>query len=239
MTATQGGHLRPVVAADERRGAAPLGNDAVQHVDGVIGVDPAVALDRQRLAGELVHDVQQLEVAPVGGLIPLKVDRPHMIGSLGRSRSAGTVEIPSRWRLRAAAALDLLPRATAAASACGSAPNPHRAAADAPAIPTAGDAARSAAAPCAAPDRHPPPAGRGAGWSDAENMWQAGSARRLRGTRSASICSGVRSGWLPPARYARRQPRPARVFALLLGIGSAWQRLNARKTAQRRSTMPG
>jgi hypothetical protein len=43
----------------------------------------ALTLDRQGFAGELVHDVQQLEVVSVSALIELKVDRPQVIGSLG------------------------------------------------------------------------------------------------------------------------------------------------------------
>ena len=48
----------------------------------MIGVDPPPALDRQRLTGELVDDVQQLQVVPVSGLVELEVDRPHVIGCL-------------------------------------------------------------------------------------------------------------------------------------------------------------
>jgi hypothetical protein len=43
-----------------------------------------VALDRQRLAGELVDDVQELQDLAIGGLVELKVDRPHVIGVPGR-----------------------------------------------------------------------------------------------------------------------------------------------------------
>jgi len=39
----------------------------------------------QRLPGELVDDVQQLEHVPVGGLIELKIERPDMV----RARSPG------------------------------------------------------------------------------------------------------------------------------------------------------
>ena len=45
-------------------------------------VDPAMALDRQRLASELIHHVQQLQVVPVRSLIELKIDRPHVIRPL-------------------------------------------------------------------------------------------------------------------------------------------------------------
>jgi hypothetical protein len=49
----------------------------------VVCIDPALALNSQRLAGELVDDVQQLEVVAISGLIPLEVQRPHMIRRLG------------------------------------------------------------------------------------------------------------------------------------------------------------
>jgi hypothetical protein len=42
-----------------------------------------VALDRQGLPRELVHNVQQLQQATVSGLVELKVQGPHMIGPLG------------------------------------------------------------------------------------------------------------------------------------------------------------
>ena len=77
-----GGHLRPVVAAQEPWRGPALGHEPGEHVDGLIAVDPAVALDRQCLAGELVHHVQQLEVVPVRGLIELKIDRLHVIRPL-------------------------------------------------------------------------------------------------------------------------------------------------------------
>jgi hypothetical protein len=49
----------------------------------LVGVDASVTLDRECLAGELVDDVQQLQDPPVGGLIKLEVQRPHVIGVLG------------------------------------------------------------------------------------------------------------------------------------------------------------
>ena len=95
-----GGHLRPVVTTHEPRRGAAFGDEPVQHVDGLVGVDTAVALDRQRLAGELVHDVQQLEVVPISGLIPLEIDRPHVIGPLRPQPIRRDRGVPSRWRLR-------------------------------------------------------------------------------------------------------------------------------------------
>jgi hypothetical protein len=74
---------RQVVAVDVPRRGAALGDEAVQDRDGLVGVDAALTLDRERLAGELVHDVQQLQDSAVGGLVVLIVDRSHMIGRLG------------------------------------------------------------------------------------------------------------------------------------------------------------
>ena len=108
-----GGHLRPVVAAHEPGRGPALADEAVEHVDGLVGVDPAVALDRQRLAGELVHDVQQLEVVPVSGLIPLEVDRPHVIGRLGpQPRPLAPWTHPAADACAACAAPAAPPRAT-------------------------------------------------------------------------------------------------------------------------------
>jgi hypothetical protein len=45
----------------------------------VVGVDPPAALDCQRFTGELVDHVQELENPPVGGLVELEIQRPHVI----------------------------------------------------------------------------------------------------------------------------------------------------------------
>jgi hypothetical protein len=78
-----GGQLGPVVATDERRCGRALGDEALQRGDGLVGVDAAVTLDRQRLAGEFVDDMQQLEDLPVGGLVKLEVQRPYLVWCLG------------------------------------------------------------------------------------------------------------------------------------------------------------
>ena len=44
----------------------------------------AVDGDGQGFAGVLIDDVEQLQDPPVGGLVELVVQRPHMIGVLGR-----------------------------------------------------------------------------------------------------------------------------------------------------------
>ena len=51
--------------------------------DRLIGVDPPVALDRERLAGVLVDDVQELQDPAVLGLVELEVERPDVVGALG------------------------------------------------------------------------------------------------------------------------------------------------------------
>ena len=60
-----------------------LGDDAVQHVDNVVGVDTPLGLHRQRFAGELVNDVKQLDRATVVGDVELKIERPHLVWPLG------------------------------------------------------------------------------------------------------------------------------------------------------------
>jgi hypothetical protein len=60
-----GGQLLAVVTADEPGCCAALGDQAVQHVHGGVGVDPTVDLNRQGLAGVLIHDVEQLQAPPI------------------------------------------------------------------------------------------------------------------------------------------------------------------------------
>src|SRR3954447_10177051 len=75
------GQLRSVVTAHVR-GRAALVGEALEHGHGLVGVDAAGDVDRERLAGELVNDVEQLDHAAVGGLIELEVQRPDLIGPL-------------------------------------------------------------------------------------------------------------------------------------------------------------
>ena len=60
------------------RGAA-LGDEAFDNGDQRVGVAGAPHPHGQRLPGELVDDVEELEPATVGGLVELEVDRPHMV----------------------------------------------------------------------------------------------------------------------------------------------------------------
>ncbi len=76
------GQLGAVVAPDVLWRPAPGEHQALERGDGSVGVDRPPALDRVRLAGELVNDVQQLEDPTVGGLIELDVERPDLIGAL-------------------------------------------------------------------------------------------------------------------------------------------------------------
>jgi len=67
-------------------------------------VDAACDQHRQRLARKLVDDVQQLQRPHVGGLVELKIERPHMVGSLcaqplgGDRRLAEPPELASALR---------------------------------------------------------------------------------------------------------------------------------------------
>jgi hypothetical protein len=53
-----GGELWAVVTAHELRCPAPLGDQALELRDGGVRVDATLALDGQRLASELINDVQ-------------------------------------------------------------------------------------------------------------------------------------------------------------------------------------
>jgi hypothetical protein len=91
-----GGHLGAVVAAEVRRGA-PRRDEPLEDRDGLIGGDRAVDVHDQRLARELVDDVQQLQRLAVGGLVELEVKRPHMIGALGAQTLRRPGGVPEPW----------------------------------------------------------------------------------------------------------------------------------------------
>jgi hypothetical protein len=74
-----GGQLRAVVAADEPRWPAALGDQLVEHGDGGVRVDPAIDPDGEGLAGVFVDDVEQLEDPPIGGLVELVVTGPRLV----------------------------------------------------------------------------------------------------------------------------------------------------------------
>ena len=61
---------------------ATAGDDPLEHVDGAVGVDPPLDLNRERFAGVLVDDVQELQDAAVCGRVELEVERPHLIWPL-------------------------------------------------------------------------------------------------------------------------------------------------------------
>jgi hypothetical protein len=89
------GHLRTVVTPDELRTAALLGDDPVQYFHDLVAIDAALGFHRQRLAGELVHDVEQLDRTAVFGDVPLEIKGPHMIGTLGAQPVAWHRGIPT------------------------------------------------------------------------------------------------------------------------------------------------
>jgi hypothetical protein len=89
-----GGQLRAVVTADERWRRLALADEAVEHGHRVVSVDPLAALDRQRLPGELIHNVQELQDPPIGSLVELKSIAPHDLAALLAGAGAGTVELP-------------------------------------------------------------------------------------------------------------------------------------------------
>ena len=61
VTQDVGGQLWAIVTADEPRRRVPLGDQAVEHVHGGVGVDPAGDLDGKGFAGVLIDDVEQLQ----------------------------------------------------------------------------------------------------------------------------------------------------------------------------------
>ena len=74
--------LRAVVAADVLGRSTASGHQAIEDRDRGVGSDPSPALDRERLTGVLVDDVQELQDPPVGGLVELEVERPDLVGAL-------------------------------------------------------------------------------------------------------------------------------------------------------------
>ena len=74
--------LRAVVTTNELRGPAANGDEPLERDDSAVSVDASFALHLQRLARELVNDVQQLHDPPVSGLVELEVKRPHLVRAL-------------------------------------------------------------------------------------------------------------------------------------------------------------
>lgn len=68
---------------------APLGGEALQNCHRLLGVDRAIDLDRQGLAGELVDDVQELQLAAVICGVVLEVEGPDVVGELGPEALGG------------------------------------------------------------------------------------------------------------------------------------------------------
>jgi len=80
------------------------GHQAIEDRDRGVGIDPSPALDRERLTGVLVDDVQELQDPPVGGLVELEVERPDLVGALcseadrpGRSSLRGVDAFAGAW----------------------------------------------------------------------------------------------------------------------------------------------
>ena len=70
-------------------GSAAHGGELVEDGDGLVGVDASGDVHRERLAGVLIDDVEQLEHPAVGGLIELEVQGPHVTGPLGSQPIGG------------------------------------------------------------------------------------------------------------------------------------------------------
>ena len=78
-----GGRFGAVVAADELGMPAAAPDDLVQAGDRRVGVDAVVDEIGERLTGELVDHVEDLDGSAGGGDIELIVQRPHVVGPLG------------------------------------------------------------------------------------------------------------------------------------------------------------
>lgn len=98
-----GGQLRTVVTADEAGMAAPALDDAVEAGHGGIGVDGVTDEIGQRLAGEFVDDVEELDGAARGGDVELVVEGPYVVrvgGSEPAARCRGLTQAPALATLR-------------------------------------------------------------------------------------------------------------------------------------------
>ncbi len=95
----------------------PLGDQAFDGVDDLIGVAGAPDAHVQSLRGVFVDDVQQLQPLVISGLVELKVDSPHVVGALGpgqlAARGPAAFALARRWAAQAPQS------ATGAACACG------------------------------------------------------------------------------------------------------------------------
>jgi hypothetical protein len=71
------------------RGARPRrATWASQLGHGLIGADGALDAHHQRLAGELVDNVDQTQRTAIGRHVGLELDRPHLVGTRGAQRTA-------------------------------------------------------------------------------------------------------------------------------------------------------
>ena len=77
-----------------------VGGQPVQLVDQVIGGDAALDQPAQAFAGVLIHDGHDLDRAPVGGGVELKVHGPHPIRRIGNQRLGPSALAPRRLRRR-------------------------------------------------------------------------------------------------------------------------------------------
>ena len=112
------GHLRAVVAPQELRGAT-LGAQPLQRRDHGVGVDvrsTSITSDSRVNSSTMLSS---FSARPSAVWSNWKSNAHTWLGRSARSRSAGTVDSPSRRRLRLRAGPAAPPRATGAAPACG------------------------------------------------------------------------------------------------------------------------
>ncbi len=72
----------------------------LQHRDGPVGIYAVLRQHLERLAGELLDDVEQPDHPTVGGLIMLEVKSPHLIGPHGPQPLSRDGRVPQPPPLR-------------------------------------------------------------------------------------------------------------------------------------------
>jgi len=75
-----------------------LSDGVLRDADGRAGVDRAPREGGERLSGELVRDGEEPEQPAVAGLVELEVERPDVVGVLGRQTRGRGAESPTRLR---------------------------------------------------------------------------------------------------------------------------------------------
>ncbi len=87
------GHELGTVVGAHVTGRAVKPHQLFELLTHVSGPDAAVRADRQAAASKLVDDSEDLQPAPIVGLVADEVDGPHVVGVLGHPAHAGIVAV--------------------------------------------------------------------------------------------------------------------------------------------------